>query len=451
MLSQRTWEAALGVLQVEIPKADFAAWFDHAEFVSATEQELVVGVPTVFAKETVERKYRPIVSRAVSQASGRDVDVTIVVRQDNGASSAPALLPREAAAPTRRPTPDATLHPRFTFDNYVIGSTNRLAHAAALRVSESPGRAYNPLFMYSGVGLGKTHLLHSIGHAISAHDAQARVRYVPCEAFTNDLLLAIRADVRTDRTRRFRARYRDVDVLLIDDVEFLARSETSQEELFHTFNTLYEGGRQIVLTSDRPPSEIRPLADRLRSRFGAGLVADIQAPDLDLRRGILESRTASSHTQVEPAVIDYIADRVRRNVRELEGALARALLYAELNGLELTPATAGQALDGIGLSDSRRPPATADVIDVVSDYFAVPTAELTGPRRDARVVAARQVAMYLLRKDAALTLPQIGRELGGRDHTTALHGCKKIERRLQLDDRLKSDIDTLRARLANLG
>ncbi len=438
------------MLQVEVPKADFAAWFNDAEFVSATEQELVVGVPTVFAKETVERKYRPVVSRAVSQASGRDVDVTIVVRQDSGGSSAPALLPREPTPPARETAPNAALHPRFTFDNYVIGSTNRLAHAAALRVSESPGRAYNPLFIYSGVGLGKTHLLHSIGHAISAHDAQARVRYVPCEAFTNDLLVAIRSDIRTDRTRRFRARYRDVDVLLIDDIEFLARSETSQEELFHTFNTLYEAGRQIVLTSDRPPSEIRPLADRLRSRFEAGLVADIQAPDLDLRRAILESRAAGSHTHIEPEVIDYIANRVRRNVRELEGALSRALIYAELKGLELTPTTVGQALDGIGLSDSRRPPATSDVIGVVSDYYAVSTAELTGPRRDSRVVAARQVAMYLLRKDAGLTLPAIGRELGGRDHTTALHGCRKIERRLQLDDRLRSDLDTLRARLADV-
>ena len=450
MLSQRTWQAALGALQVEVPKADFAAWFQAARFISADDEELVVGVPTVFAKETVERKYYPLVTRAVAKATGRDVSVTFVVAPGQERQEANQLLGRSMPKPAAAhpPTRAIGLHPRFTFDTFVVGSTNRLAHAAALRVSESPGEAYNPLFIYSGVGLGKTHLVHAIGHAILRSDPAQRVLYVPCESFTNDLLLAIRTDVRGDKTRRFRERYRNVDVLLIDDVGFLARTETSQEELFHTFNALYEGGRQIVLTSDRPPGDIRPLADRLRSRFQAGLVADIQAPDLDLRRGILEARAASSEVPVPPEVIEYIASRVRRNVRELEGALTRALIYAELHGLELTAGTVARALDSIGPSQALRRPTAERILAVATAHFDLARDELTGPRRDARVVTPRQIAMYLMRQDAGLTLPEIGRVLGGRDHTTVLHGCRKIERRLQLDDRLKSDIEGVRARLA---
>ena len=450
MLSQRTWQAALGALQVEVPKADFAAWFQEAQFISAHEDELVVGVPTVFAKETVERKYQPLVAQAVSKASGRNISVTFVVKPAGGPEQGHQLLERSPPSPAtaRGPARAIGLHPRLTFDSFVVGATNRLAHAAALRLSESPGESYNPLFIYSGVGLGKTHLVHAIGHAILQADPDLRVLYVPCETFTNDLLLAIRTDVRGDRTRRFRERYRTVDVLLIDDVEFLVRSETSQEELFHTFNALYEAGRQIVLTSDRPPGDIRPLADRLRSRFAAGLVADIQAPDLDLRRAILETRAANSQVAVAGDVLDYLAGRVQRNVRELEGALTRVLIYAELNALELTPASAAQALNGIGGSQAQRPPTAEQIIGTTTAFFDLSKEELTGPRRGARVVAARQIAMYLMRHDGGLTLPEIGRVLGGRDHTTALHGCRKTERRLQLDDRLKSDIEGIRARLA---
>ncbi len=449
MLNQRAWEAALGAIQVEVPKADFAAWFRDANFIEASDANLVIGVPTVFAKETVERKYEPLLARTLAKAAGRNVRVTVVVRPKPAAASDEPLV----AAPTDRVDPSPApategLHPRFTFGNFVVGTSNRLAHAAALRVSEAPGQAYNPLFIYSGVGLGKTHLLHAIGHAILTGRPDARVRYVSCETFTNDLLLAIRTDVRGERTRRFRERYRSVDVLLIDDVEFLSRTETSQEELFHTFNALYEADRQIVLTSDRPPGEIPRLEDRLRSRFEAGLVADIQAPDLDLRRALLEIHAVASGATVPSDVVDYIANRVRRNVRELEGALTRTLIFSELNDLPLTPTTAAQALDGLALSARRRPPTPQQVLETVGAYFDIPVADLTGPRRDARVAGARQLAMFLMRNDSGLTLPAIGRVLGDRDHTTVLYGCKKTERRLQLDDEIKRDLEGLRARLA---
>ena len=444
------WDAALGVLQLEVPKADFAAWFRDTHFVSGSDDEVVIGVPTVFAKETVERKYLPLVSKALLKASGRDVSVTFVVRPSER-DALPSLLPPGPAAPGPAGSAPRTagLQPRLTFESFVVGASNRLAHAAAQRTGESPGRAYNPLFIYSGVGLGKTHLMHAIGHAILARDPTTRVRYTTCETFTNDLLVAIRTDVRGDRRRKFRERYRNIDVLLVDDVEFLRRSEASQEELFHTFNALYEADGQIVLASDRPPGELGYLADRLRSRFEAGLVADIQAPDLDLRRALLERQAALIQSAVPADVIDYLADRVRRNVRELEGALTRTLIYAELNGLECSLQTAAQALDGLGLASADGPPSPDRIVETTSGYFSLSPDDLRGPRRDARVVRPRQIAMYLLRDDARLTLPEIGRLLGGRDHTTVLHGHKKTGRQIQLDDKLRRDIDEIRARLAH--
>ncbi len=451
MLSQRTWEAALGALQVEVPKADFAAWFRDATFVRAGGREIVVAVPTVFAKEIVTRRYRELVARAVSKAHGGDVDVTFVVQAERPAGP-PAWLadPPLGRTPTPDPAapPNARLNPRYTFERFVVGSSNRLAHAAALRVSERPGNVYNPLFLYSGVGLGKTHLLHAVGHAVLERRPDTRLRYVPCETFVNDLLHAIRTESRGDRRRRFRERYRTVDLLMVDDVEFLSRTEASQEEMFHTFNAIYEAGGQIVLTSDRPPREIARLEARLRSRFEVGLVADVQAPDLDLRRMILHQQAAAAAATVPDDTVDFLADRVTRNVRELEGALTRTLIYAELHGLGLTPATAELALSGLGRAAADRPPKPAAILSATANRFDIPQDDLLGKRRDARTAGARQVAMYLMRNDGRETLPEIGRVLGGRDHTTVLHGCNKIERRLKLEDQLKADVEAIRAHLA---
>ena len=452
MLSQRTWEAALGALQVEVPKADFAAWLRDARFVRAGGREIVVAVPTVFAKEIVTRRYREMVARAVSKAHGGDVDVTFVVQTEPPAGPPTWLAdppPTRAAAPATTTSPGARLNPRYTFERFMVGSANRLAHAAALRVSERPGDVYNPLFLYSGVGLGKTHLLHAIGHAVLARRPETRLQYVPCETFVNDLLHAIRTESRGDRRRRFRERYRTADLLMVDDVEFLSRTEASQEEMFHTFNAIYEAGGQIILTSDRPPREIARLEARLRSRFEVGLVADVQAPDLDLRRMILHQQAAASGTRVPDDVVDYLADRVKRNVRELEGALTRTLIYAELHGLELDPSTAEQALSGLGRSAADRPPSPTAILAATATHFDIPEGVLLSRRRDARTAGARQVAMYLMRNDGRETLPEIGRVLGGRDHTTVLHGCTKIDRRLKLEDQLKADIESIRAHLAD--
>ncbi len=414
----------------------------------AAEDNLVVSVPTVFAKETVERKYREHVARALARAHGGNVGVTFVV-QATAAPPLPASPVTVTPSSAPRPSPEGLrLNPKYTFDRFIVGGSNRLAHAAAIRATESPGAAFNPLFFYSGVGLGKTHLLHAIGHVLASNSPEMTLRYVPCETFVNELLYAIRTDDRGDRRRRFRERYRNVDALLIDDVEFLSRTEASQEELFHTFNALYETGRQIVLTSDQPPSEIPRLAARLRSRFEAGLVADIQAPDVDLRRALLEAHARVSGADVPSEVIDFLADRVRRNVRELEGALTRTLIYSELKGLPLSPETAALALDGLGRTTSDRPPKPREILAAVATHFEVPTEDLEGKRRDARTASARQIAMYLLRNDGRETLPEIGRLLGGRDHSTVLHGCKKIARRLKMENRLKTDLATIRAFVA---
>ncbi len=451
MLSQRTWEAALGALQVEVPKADYAAWFRDARFVRAGGHEIVVAVPTVFAKEIVTRRYRELVARAVSKAHGGDVNVTFVVQADQPAGP-PAWLgeppPAQAPASDRAGSLGTRLNPRYTFERFMVGSSNRLPHAAALRVSERPGDVYNPLFLYSGVGLGKTHLLHAIGHAVMARRPETRMRYVPCETFVNDLLHAIRTESRGDRRRQFRERYRTVDLLMVDDVEFLSRTEASQEEMFHTFNAIYEAGGQIVLTSDRPPREIARLEARLRSRFEVGLVADVQAPDLDLRRMILHQQAAAAGVSVPDDMVDYLADKITRNVRELEGALTRTLIYAELHGLPLEPSAAEQALSGLGRATADRPPAPTAILAATGQHFDIPQDDLLGKRRDARTAGARQVAMYLMRNDGQETLPEIGRVLGGRDHTTVMYGCAKIERRLKLEDRLKADIEAIRAHLA---
>jgi chromosomal replication initiator protein len=452
MLSQRTWEAALGALQVEVPKADFAAWFRDARFIRAGSREIVVAVPTVFAKEIVTRRYREMVARAVSTAHGGDVDVTFVVQAAPPEQPPPWLAdepPTRAAPVAAGAPPSVRLNPRYTFDRFMVGSSNRLAHAAALRVSERPGDVYNPLFLYSGVGLGKTHLLHAIGHAVMSRRPETRMQYVPCETFVNDLLHAIRRESRGDRRRRFRERYRTADLLMVDDVEFLSRTEASQEEMFHTFNAIYEAGGQIILTSDRPPREIARLEARLRSRFEVGLVADLQAPDLDLRRMILHQQAAASATQVPDDVVDFLAEKITRNVRELEGGLTRTLVYAELHGLELKPSTAEQALSGLGRAASDRPPTPSAILSATARHFAIPHDDLLGKRRDARTASARQVAMYLMRNDGRETLPEIGRVLGGRDHTTVLHGCKKIDRRLKLEDSLKADLESIRAHLAD--
>jgi len=365
-----------------------------------------------------------------SQSAGMPHD------QDQGA------LPLES---TQRPWPasssDGALNPRYTFSTFIVGKANRLAHAASLAVAESPGRQYNPLFLYGGVGLGKTHLLHAIGHVGEA--AGLTVLYVTSERFTNEIINAIRFQ----KTEEFRAKYRQIDVLLVDDIQFIAGKESTEEEFFHTFNTLHNANKQIVVTSDRPPKAIHSLQDRLRSRFEWGLLADIQPPEYEHRLAILRSKAESLRFPVPQAVMEYIARPECSSVRELEGALNRVIAYAMLNDAPLTLALAMQALEPLNNDSKGRPLNPAEVLDAVARYYNVSINALKGKQRDREIVWPRQIAMYLMREETSASLLQIGAELGGRDHTTVMHGWEKVNTEIKSNDRVRREIAAIRESL----
>src|SRR5579871_196182 len=333
------------------------------------------------------------------------------------------------------------LNARYTFEAFIVGSSNRLAHAASLAVAEKPGVSYNPLFLYGGVGLGKTHLLHAIGHR--AVDSGLVVLYISSETFTNDIVNAIRYR----STEEFRAKYRSVDVLLVDDIQFIAGKESTEEEFFHTFNSLYEASKQIVICSDRPPKSIPGLEERLRSRFEWGLIADIQPPDMELRIAILRSKVDLMQRIVPNDVIDFVARRVDTNIRELEGSLNRVLVFAELTQSELTVEVAREALQNLAIDFTGNQPSLQQIVRAVADYYHVPEADLRGKQRDRRVVLPRQVAMFLMHTETDASSSDIGRELGGRDHSTAIHGYEKITEEIKTNSTLKREIEAIRLML----
>lgn len=335
------------------------------------------------------------------------------------------------------------LNPRFTFDRFIIGSSNRLASAACMAVADNPAQAYNPLFLYGGVGLGKTHLLHAIGNAALERDPEINVLYVSSEKFTNDLINAIRRQ----QTEEFRIRYRNIDILLIDDIQFIAGKDATQEEFFHTFNTLHTAGKQIVLSSDRPPKAILTLEERLRSRFEWGLIVDIQMPDYETRTAIMRTKAEQMTVDVPADVIEFLAQRIQSNIRELEGSLNRVVAYAKLNGTSITIESAQAALSDL-LDTSRKKRVTGDMIlRAVCEFYGVDLRTLQGRGRSRNIVGPRQVAMYLLREETDASLVDIGALIGGRDHTTVMYGCDKIGEEIITDTRLKQEINSIRERL----
>ena len=422
----------------------FAAWLKDSHFVEGDSDHLVVGVPNAFARETIERNYRPLVTDAIRDVAGRDVGITFVIagKSDVDASSVARYAVAAAAVARQAPAPFTdTLEARFTFDRFIVGRGSQLAHAAARRVSESPGGTYNPLFIYGGVGLGKTHLLRAIAAAVAAARPEATILYATSEDFTNDLIAAIRGG----STPRFRARYRSADVFLLDDVQFIAGRESTQEELFHTFDSLQSQGKQIVFASDRTPHDIKPLSDRLTTRFACGLVADIQPPDTETRIAVLQARARTIGVAVPEAVTSHLASSITRNVRDLEGALNRVLAYADLNGVDLDVGTAESALQGLAYGPSRRVVALDDVLEAAAQHYRVAPADLVGPSRRRGISFPRQVAMYLMRQLTSESYPTIGAALGNRDHSTILHGYQKISDKLESDVGLAADIKTIRA------
>jgi chromosomal replication initiator protein len=448
---KQLWTAALGELQVGLSRAQYDTWFKETQVISEEDDVFLIGVPNAFAREWLENKFRPQVRSTLQHLLGRTVDVRFVtsgggavatrlaVGAGPGASAPPALQPagqerREAAA---------LLNARYTFATFVVGSNNRLAHAAALSVAERPGHSYNPLFVYGGSGLGKTHLMHAIGHAVIARHPKKRVAYATSEKFTNEFINSIRAQ----KGEEFRERYRRIDVLLIDDIQFIAGKEGTQEEFFHTFNAIHEEGKQIVLSSDRPPKAITQLEDRLRSRFEWGLIADISAPDLETRIAILRAKAEAQNIAIPPPVIDFLAQRIVSNIRELEGALTRIVAHASLNAVPVTTQLAQEMLQNILYNPHRKSLSPERIVETVARYYGVPLDQIKGKARDRQVVLPRQIAMYLMREETEAPLLRIGEALGGRDHSTVLHGCEKIEREMAENDDFRRDIGALREAL----
>ncbi len=440
MNADYAWESVLSRLQLEMPKASFDTWVRDTRPLSLEANELTVAVRNAYARDWLDSRLAERVNRLLVEVTDRPVRVKFVVAAAREAEEAPEPSWISAALPTSNGrVRSSLLNPRYTFENFVVGAGNRLAHAACLAVAEKPARAYNPLFLYGGVGLGKTHLLHAIGNACQANELN--VLYVSSEEFTNDLIAAIR----THTTPAFREKYRSADMLLVDDIQFIAGKESTQEEFFHTFNTLHAQDKQIVISSDRPPRALSTLEERLRSRFEWGLIADIQPPDLETRLAILRSKAERLGRYIPDDILQEIARRVQSNIRELEGALNRVAAFAELSGSPLTLNLLDVAL--ADLLPQRRPIEPQAVIEAVAHFFNIPIERLLSPERSKEVAIPRQLAMYLLREDMKISLPQIGEVIGGRDHTTVLHGIKKIEHTLKTDDRMQRQLMQIRQQL----
>jgi chromosomal replication initiator protein len=452
---QQLWQAALGELQLQMSRPNYETWFKDTALVGLEGDTCVVAVPNPFTMEWLETRCVPLIRKTLLGIVGRSVDVRFVLKA--APAPPPAAAPLLGLAPesddfaarrARRHNASQTtpaLNPKYTFAEFVVGSGNRLAHAACLAVAEHPGHQYNPLFIYGGVGLGKTHLLHAIAHDVLAMPG-ARVVYVSSETFTNELIDSIRQR----RGEEFRNKYRHCDVLLIDDIQFIAGKESTQEEFFHTFNAIHGANGHLVLSSDRPPKAIPTLEDRLRSRFEWGLIADVQPPDLETRIAILQAKCAKLDVDVPADVLAYIAHKVQSNIRELEGTLNRVVAHATLSQQSVTAEGAVAALADVTADTARRAVRPESVLEAVTRYYNVSLLDLQGKARDKRVVGPRQVAMYLLREETPLSLPDVGALLGGRDHTTVMHGVHKVSGEIDQDGRLRTDVRAVRDLLYDL-
>lgn len=448
MTNDQLWQAALGELELLISKANFTTWFKNT-FVAATEgNKVVVGVPNSFTKAWLETKYHAAILKALQNAAPDGVgSVEYRVETHHHPSSAPAsVAPAVAAAPTSTPAVEVAtsgLDPRYTFDYFVVGKGNELARAAARAVADKPGLVYNPLFIYGGVGLGKTHLMQAIGHEILARDKRKKVVYVSSEKFTNEFIQA----VSRGGGEKFKNFYRGVDALLIDDIQFLSGKEGTQEEFFHTFNALHQANKQIVVTSDRPPKSIPALEARLISRFEWGMIADIAQPDLETRVAILEAKCREKNYPLAHDIVQFVATSIQSNIRELEGALNRIIAYHNLNRSEPSVDSVRSLLGSLAHTQRRGGLTPKHVIQTVAQFFDVQVDDLSGSSRKKELVEPRQVAMYLLREELHASFPAIGHELGGRDHTTAMHAVTKIGDAMPKNDKLKQDVELIKQRL----
>jgi chromosomal replication initiator protein len=437
------WQKALAILETQLTKPSFETWLKSTTLLSFDGNLVTIGVANEFAKDWLESRYANLIRTTVRNILNQEVQIRFVLPDQIDTSQTPKHTQTFRNERNYEDLNATQLNPKYTFESFVIGNSNRFAHAASLAVAEAPAKAYNPLFIYGGVGLGKTHLMHAIGNYVLEQKPRARVLYVSSEKFTNELINAIRDDKNVD----FRNRYRNIDVLLVDDIQFVAGKERTQEEFFHTFNALYEANKQLILSSDRPPKEIPTLEDRLRSRFEWGLITDIQAPDLETRIAILRKKAKLEDLEVPNEVMVYIADKIQSNIRELEGALIRVVAYSSLTSNEITTELAAEALKDILPSAKPRQISINLIQQIVAEYYSIPLSDFKAKKRTRAVAFPRQIAMYLSRELTDFSLPKIGEEFGGRDHTTVIHAHDKILNDSKKDPNLEAILNEIITRL----
>ncbi len=463
---QALWQSALGEIELTLSKANFTTWFRNTFISSYENGRIVVAVPNTFTKSWLERKYHDAIAKALRSACPqpiREIHYRVEVRNTTVLPiehlAEPIPAPNTEQEMNQTPGTEGTfgsfepttraaelgLNPRYTFPQFIVGKNNELAHAACMAVSAKPGQAYNPLFIYGGVGMGKTHLLQAIGHHVCRDNNNAKVQYVTCERFTNEFIQAVRSGAATD----FKDRYRTVDVLLIDDIQFLTGKEGTQEEFFHTFNTLHQNNKQIVIASDRPPKDIQTLESRLQSRFEWGMMIDITKPDFETRVAILEAKAREKNYPLSTEILHMMAGAIQSNIRELEGALNKIIAYHQFKNIQPSSGSIQPLLQSFTPTITKRTVSPRLLIEAVRGHYDITHEQIVGKSREQRFALPRQIAMYLLREETKCSFPTIGDHLGGRDHTTAMHACEKITHLIQDDTQVKQDITLILERLYN--
>ncbi|MCA9340923.1 chromosomal replication initiator protein DnaA [Candidatus Saccharibacteria bacterium] len=440
-MDQAIWRGVLGEIEIDVSRATFVTWFKNTELVDSTDNSLVVSVPNVFVKRQLESKFNSKIQSIIQNHTGQSIPVEFIVKSSKRRVVSRDIQPsntepKDSTTPSTVPSLDSktNLNPRYTFDNFIVGGSNDLAYSACQAVAENPGTKYNPLFLYGGVGLGKTHLIQAVGNAIKLKNPNLKVIYISSETFVKEFLESIRF-----KKKGFSDKYRNIDVLIVDDMQFIANKEKTQEEFFHTFNALHQSNKQIIISSDKPPKSIPTLTERLRSRFEWGMSIDIQMPDFETRCAILESKADQSNIELDIETVEFLANSVKTNIRELEGVLNQVLAFSEMRGVRPDISIA----EGFILNAKKTRPqhvTSKQIIDRTARFFQLTPVEICSSKRSKHIVLPRQVAMYLLRSELHLSFPKISQELGRKDHTTAIHSVEKIETALKFDVSLRDQV-----------
>jgi len=444
MTKEDLWGAVLAQIQLNISQANFNTWFKDTEIVFISDSEIIISVPNSFAKEWLENKYNKIILKTINEIDGykiKTVKYTITTKEPLKVKKPinESLNSNQLEFNELKIDSETNLNPKYIFDNFVVGPFNELPHAAAQAVAQNPGTLYNPLFIYGGVGLGKTHLMQAIGNAILKNFNNKKVKYVSVEKFTSEVVSSIRNKTMDE----FKAKYREVDVLIIDDVQFLSGKEKTQEEFFHTFNSLYEKDKQIIISSDRPPRSIQALAERLRSRFEGGMITDVSSPDIETRLAILKTKAQEKNTDFSEEVYNYIAKNIQKNIRELEGALNKLIAHQKL-GNQVIDLQKAEVILKESIQSSVKTITPQKIIKAVSQFYDLKEKDLIEKSRKKEIVKPRQIAMYLLRKELNCSFPFIGQKFGGKDHTTVMHSCEKISKEIKNNESLKEEIELIK-------